>query len=126
MKRSVCDKHKPKVKFIGIVMRYFKNKTIKIFALTSVVMFSGCATGPSTFNEANIDRLRIGMLSTEIREMFGAPNEVRTAVCGAATGKQWTCETWRYNRSGSSYQTNDFTFAVESGMKLLNNWKVGR
>ena len=106
-------------------------KIIGIVA-TAVALISGCAETqplfkPTPFNSENIDKLRIGMLASEIKEIFGAPNEVRTSTCGTATGKSWICETWRYERDGSNrFKTNDFTFDVGSGVKVLNNWNVGR
>lgn len=91
------------------------------------MVLSGCATDMSVlrltaFTEANIDKLYVGMPSTEVREMFGAANEVRTATCGAATGSTWVCETWTYG----SNSKNSFTFNVSRGVKVLNNWNVKR
>lgn len=97
----------------------------KIFYITALVLtLQGCAS-LSGFTQENIDRLRVGMLSTEIREMFGTPDRVSSGVCGASTGKTWTCETWKYKQYGS-YRTNDFTFSVRDEVKLLNNWDVSR
>ncbi len=89
-----------------------------------VVLLQGCAS-ITGFTEENINRLRVGMLSTEIREMFGAPDRISSGVCGAATGNTWTCETWKYRKYGS-YRTDDFTFSVKGEMKLLNNWDVSK
>jgi hypothetical protein len=97
-----------------------------IGALGLTAFITGCAFTPSSFNEANIDSLRIGMSSTEVREMFGAPNEVSVATCGGATaGGAWTCETWKY-RTSSSYRTNNFVFSVQQNTKLLNSWDIKR
>ena len=86
----------------------------------------GCAITPSPFNETNIDKLRIGMPSTEVRAVFGSPNEVSTGVCGSATASgAWVCETWKYRISGS-YQTNSFVFSIKDNIKLLNSWNVKR
>lgn len=83
------------------------------------VNLMGCAT---QFTEANIDSLRIGMPSSEIKEMFGSPTQVRSSVCGSATTKgAWICETWTYE---SFSGTNKFTFSVKPDGKTLNDWTV--
>lgn len=97
---------------------------MRVLLIGLVVTLAGCATA---FTESNIDKLRIGMTSTEIREIFGAPNEVSTSVCGSNTaGGSWICETWKYRSSGNYYQTNNFTFSVKADVKTLNDWKVRR
>lgn len=100
------------------------NKSLHLIAVILMVFITGCAdlVKPSPFSETNIDRLCIGMHATEVRELFGVPNEVRTLTCGGATSKTWICETWTYR--SVRYKTNDFTFSVEGGYKLLNNWNV--
>lgn len=113
------------------ILSFAKNKVfdkkIFLFISVSVLMFiTGCAITPSPFNETNIDKLRIGMSSTEVRTIFGSPNEVSTGVCGSATASgAWVCETWKYRISGS-YQSNSFVFSVKDDVKLLNSWNVKR
>jgi hypothetical protein len=88
-----------------------------------IIGISGCA---SRFTEASIDSLRIGMPASVVREMFGAPKEVRTAVCGGATaGGEWICETWKY-KDPITDEVSDFTFSVQKDGKTLNNWNVKR
>ena len=102
---------------------YFNKPLLSLLPILGLVV--SCAI-TSAFNEENIDKLRIGMSSTEVREIFGAPNEVSVSTCGGATaGGAWTCETWKY-RSSSSYKTNNFVFSVDKGTKLLNSWDVKR
>ena len=97
-----------------------------IFISITAIIFTGCAFTPASFNEANIDKLRIGMSATEVRTTFGAPSEVRTAVCGANTASgTWICETWKYPTS-NAYRTNDFVFSVKDDVKVLNSWNVRR
>ena len=97
-----------------------------IFISIAVMIFTGCAFTPSSFNEVNIDKLRIRMSASEVRAMFGAPSEVQTAVCGGGTaGGSWVCETWKYPTS-NIYSTNDFVFSVKDDGKFLNNWNVRR
>jgi hypothetical protein len=98
---------------------------LRFISIIFVVLIAGCALTPSAFTETNIDRLRIGMTASEVKEMFGAPNEVSTSVCGGATsGGTWICETWKYRTR--TYKTNNFTFAVKQDVKTLNNWDVTR
>ena len=108
-------------------MSIIKNHYKKVFInATLLALITGCALAPSSFNEANIDKLRIGIPASEVRELFGAPNEVSTSVCGGATaGGSWICETWKY-RSYSSYKTNNFVFSVKQDVKVLNSWDVKR
>ncbi len=102
----------------------FLNKKSLTFILA--IFVAGCAYTSASFNEANIDKLRIGMSSAEVRSIFGAPSEVRTAVCGANTaGGTWICETWKYS-TFNAYITNDFVFNVKDDGKFLNNWNVRR
>jgi hypothetical protein len=54
--------------------------------------------------------------------MFGTPKNVRQAVCGASTGKSWTCTTWEYGEF--PYGRASFTFAADSGSLVLKNFDV--
>ena len=84
-----------------------------------VINLYGCAT---QFNESNTEKLRIGMLANEVREIFGSPDQISSAVCGGSTtGGQWICETWKYDTFSGR---NDFTFSVKQEGKFLNNWNV--
>lgn len=104
-------------------MLFLNKKSISLFL---AIFLAGCAYSSASFNEANIDKLRIGMSSAEVRSIFGAPSEVRTAVCGANTaGGTWVCETWKYS-TFNAYITNDFVFNVKEDGKFLNNWNVRR
>ncbi len=97
--------------------------SVYLFLCFVVISIAGCAT---EFTEPKIDKLRIGMSSGEVREMFGAPNEVRSAVCGSATASgQWICETWTYKNPITDGR-NDFTFSVKQDSKVLNSWNVKR
>jgi len=99
-------------------------KTLYITTFVTSLLV-GCAVTLTNFTEANIDKLRIGMNATEVREIFGAPNEVSTAVCGGATSSgTWVCETWKYKTN--SYSMNSFVFSVQQNVKLLNSWDVKR
>jgi hypothetical protein len=120
---------------------YSKAPLVALFALllAGVTGCAGTSSGPSAwssmsltpspsspFNEANIDRLRVGMSSSEVREMFGAPDEVNTAVCGPDAASHWICETWKYPSRSNKYIKNSVTFDVRSEEKRLNNWNIKR
>ncbi len=95
----------------------------RVGATFLALALSGCA---SPFTPEAMERLRIGMPANEVREMFGAPKEVRTAVCGTATaGGGWVCETWKY-QDPITDKVSDFTFSVNRDLKLLNSWNVKR
>jgi hypothetical protein len=97
--------------------------SVYLFLCFVVISIVGCAT---EFTESKIDKLRLGMSSGEVREMFGTPNEVRSAVCGSATASgQWICETWTYKNPITDGR-NDFTFSVKQDSKVLNSWNVKR
>lgn len=96
---------------------------MRIFLLGLMILLTGCAT---PFTQEKIDKLRIGMPASEVREMFGPANEVRTSVCGGATASgQWICETWTY-RDSSTYRSSTFMFSVKQDEKTLNSWDVKR
>jgi hypothetical protein len=87
-----------------------------------ILLLQGCST--LNFTQQNIDRLHIGMSSSEVRNMFDAPDRVRVTTCGGKTSNPWTCEIWEYKTG--SYRTNDFYFSVEGGNKLLTSWSVSK
>lgn len=91
-----------------------------IVAVASSILL-GCAT---QFTDANVDTLRIGMPATDIKEMFGTPDRVKSSVCGTSTPSgAWVCETWTYEGMRGK---NSFTFSVKSDGKYLNDWTVNK
>jgi hypothetical protein len=89
-----------------------------------VVVLGGCATLPKSFTTDNVMNVYQGMASDRILEMFGTPKNVSQAVCGASTGKPWTCTTWEYGEF--PYDRASFTFASDTGSLILNNFEVHR
>lgn len=89
-----------------------------------VVFLGGCATLPTSFTTDNVMNVYQGMASEKILEMFGTPKNVSQAVCGASTGKPWTCTTWEYGEF--PYDRASFTFASDTGSLILNNFEVHR
>jgi hypothetical protein len=81
-------------------------------------------TLPKSFTTKNVLKVHQGIGSDEILMMFGTPKNVRQAVCGASTGRPWTCITWEYGEF--PYDRASFTFAEDGGTLILNNFDVQR
>jgi hypothetical protein len=81
-------------------------------------------TLPNSFTTENVMKVHQGIDSNEILKLFGTPKNVSQAVCGASTGKPWTCTTWEYGEF--PYDRASFTFAADSGSLVLNNFDVHR
>src|SRR5262245_37481377 len=62
---------------------------------------------PSKVTNENIMKLRSGIGSNKILEMFGEPKNVSQSGCGAGHGRPWTCTTWEYEEG--SYDRASFT-----------------
>ena len=88
------------------------------------LILTGCATLPRSFTSENVMSVHQGMGSDEILRMFGTPKNVKQAVCGASTGRAWTCTTWEYGEF--PYDRASFTFDSEIGSLVLNNFEVRR
>ena len=111
-------------------MQYGKKELMEIRLVCRVAVFAvalglgGCATLPTSFTTQNVMNVHQGMGSDEILKMFGTPKNVRQAVCGASTGKSWSCTTWEYGEF--PYDRASFTFAEDGGTLILNNFDVQR
>lgn len=80
---------------------------------------------PDTFSPENIMKIHHGMSAIEIAKTFGAPIDVRQAVCGSDTASgPWICFTWEYGNA--PYQTASFTFGAQNGDLLLNNFNIDK
>jgi hypothetical protein len=107
---------------------HFKSFKLAILATTAIVSvaLTGCDTTQEmalSVNPENVMKIHEGMASNKILEMFGTPNSVRQAVCGAGVGKPWTCTTWGY---GEAPEWASFTFSGATGSLILNNYEVHR
>jgi hypothetical protein len=104
--------------------------TMGIRATYQAVVFAiglslgGCATLPTSFTAENVMSIHQGMESAEILEVFGTPKSVRQAVCGASTGKAWSCTTWEYGEF--PYDRASFTFDSDGSSLALNNFEIQR
>jgi hypothetical protein len=90
---------------------------IKVLII-SLLLLSGCSA--SKFTSDNILKLKIGMTSTEVIEIFGKPIKTEANTCGAGVGKPWTCISWYYGE----YRPR-FVFVQEiDGVLYLNSWEM--
>lgn len=111
------------VRWIGEV----EMKLQTTLSLLLIGWLAGCDTAPllpSKFTMENIERLRVGMTSEEVKTLFGNPSEIDRRTCGTSTEAPWNCEMWSYKKP--NYKTDRMTFQVLGDMKLLNNWSVSR
>lgn len=92
-----------------------------VLALFMGLFLSAC----TTFSTEKVMKVRQGMSSNEILEMFGKPKNVSQSVCGTATGNPWTCTTWEYGEHGWGDRAS-FTFSGESENLILNNFSFNR
>lgn len=101
----------------------FKLECVMTYYVGLFLMFAiyGC----STFTTEKIMKVKQGMTSDEILQMFGQPKNIRQAVCGADTGHIWNCTTWEYNNTFEDGKAS-FTFSGEPGAYLLNDFSIDR
>ena len=99
---------------------------VMLSAIVGIIglIMTGCATLPRSFTSENVMSVHQGMGSDEILRMFGTPKNVKQAVCGASTGRSWTCTTWEYGEF--PYDRASFTFDSDGGSLVLNNFEVQR
>jgi hypothetical protein len=99
--------------------RYFSR-----FILLFFIFLTGCAgvSTSSPFTQTNIDKLRAGMTTTEVRQIFGPPNESRNFSLG--TGKSCEILIYRHER----LMIADFNFCTSdiSTIPVLDRWNVRR
>lgn len=101
-----------------------KGEKMMFKSLLLVTFFLGCSSLPRGFTTENIMKIKQGMSSEEIHKMFGDPKNISQSICGANTGKVWTCTTWEYGTFLHGNAT--FTFSGEPGSYILNNFEIER
>jgi len=94
--------------------------------LTKTILFIfvfliGCATS-SPFIQVNIDKLRVGMTTTEVRQLFGPPDESKNFSLGA--GK--SCEILIYRHERRMIADFNFCTSDTSTIPVLDRWNVRR
>ena len=76
------------------------------------------------FSTENIMKVRQGLSSNRILELFGPPKNISQSMCGASVGRPWSCTTWEYG--GFPGPRASFTFADVGGNLVLNNFDINR
>ena len=97
-----------------------KNKTNALLkvSIISLLLLSGCYA--SKFTSDNQMKLKPGMTSTEVIEIFGKPIKIDATTCGSATANPWTCIIWYYGEYSPR-----LTFQRGSDDVLyLNSWNM--
>ena len=87
----------------------------------------------TTFTSTNVMKLRIGMTTTEVVALFGAPDRIERSTCGGKTPSgPWPCIMWEYDVEQSydgglaTMKTNTVTFDANFDPPKLNNWTIER
>ena len=97
---------------------YRKTNLLVKVSIISLVLLSSCYA--SKFTSDNVLKLRVGMTSNEVIEIFGKPIKTEATTCGSATGKPWGCIFWYYGD-----YVPYFVFSQEAdGVLYLNSWKT--
>lgn len=78
---------------------------------------------PATFTTENTMKIKQGMSSKKILEIFGNPVNVKQAVCGSA-GELWLCTTWEYGQF--PYDRASFTFSGKHKSLVLNDFSIDK
>lgn len=68
-------------------------------------------------------KIKQGMSSEEIIELFGEPQDISSMVCG--TSEKWNCTTWKYENFWSG-ESASFTFSGAPGNFKLNHFDIDR
>lgn len=68
-----------------------------------------------------VSKLRQGMPLEQVRQMFGEPDTVRSALCGPPNGG-WPCLIFEYNMG--DFQHNVFYFNMKGKSPWLNHWSI--
>ena len=115
------------------------NSLITWIGISAITMtWINCATtykyvypGHKTFIVDNVAKLKIGMTATEIRQIFGNPDEEYGANFGSNVGEEWKGRVWLYFteldtslKHAKRYKKNMFVFYPSSGDMRLNHWKI--
>ncbi len=96
----------------------YNNKSLIIkVAIISLLLLESCYS--MRFTSDNMMKLKAGMTSNEVIQVFGKPMKTSGTTCGSATDKPWQCIIWYYGEY-SPY----LVFSQESNGDLyLNSWQ---
>jgi hypothetical protein len=93
------------------------NILIKV-SIISLLLLSSCYV--SKFTSDNVMKLKVGMTSSEVVNIFGKPLKTSATTCGSSTSRPWSCIIWYYGNI-----TPMFTFQQgEDGVLYLNSWII--
>jgi hypothetical protein len=65
-------------------------------------------------------KLKVGMTSNEVIEIFGKPMKTGANTCGSSTSKPWTCIIWYYG----DYTPSLYFQQGADGILYLNSWNM--
>ncbi len=92
--------------------------------------------GHQTFTQANLAQVHVGMSASEVRALFGNPDEIYIGRFGSAVGEEWRGQVWIYFTEKDSrlrrvkrYRKNVFVFYPAQGSDdelRLNHWEMER
>jgi hypothetical protein len=87
-------------------------------SILCLLLLSSCYA--SKFTSDNVMKLKIGMTSSEVINIFGKPLKTSATTCGASTSNPWPCIVWFYGDV-----TPMFIFTQENdGVLYLNSWNM--
>ena len=96
---------------------YWKTNLLVKAAIMSLLLLSSCYS--LKFTSDNVMKLRVGMTSDEVIEIFGKPMSTKATTCGTSTGDPWGCILWYYGE----YKPY-FIFSEIGGVLFLNSWET--
>lgn len=101
-----------------------KNLIFLIGFLIQITLFS-CVTTSKVdsnvgFTSENIIKIKKGMTSFEIIQLFGNPVGTETTLMGAETSKPWQAIEWHYDKSNRYKRV--FAFQEINGTLYLQAW----
>lgn len=101
----------------GFWKSYRKATLIIKVSIISLLLLSSCY--PLKFTSDNVLKLRVGMTSNEVIEIFEKPMKTKATTCGSATDNPWGCIIWYYGE----YEPY-FVFSEIGGVLFLNSWET--
>lgn len=72
------------------------------------------------FTQENIIKIRQGMTSEEVIQLFGLPVATEAEMMGLGTSRPWPAIQWYYNKYDR--YSRRFTFSQENGKLYLQYW----
>ena len=95
-----------------------------LLTFVASILLLSCSTLPLNFTTENIMKVKVGMTSDEIAQLFGKPKSIKSTTCGTDTDEPWQCIIWTYG--DYEYQHADFYFSTINDVMLLNHFDIRR